>query len=115
MFEKDLQLNVLFDTYGDLLPEAQREVFEYYYCDDFSLAEIAETTGITRQGVRDRIAKAKAALLHYEEILGFVARLSVLDGQRNEAARALAALQNEFPSAGERAEQIRAILADMKC
>ncbi|MBQ0010498.1 MAG: DNA-binding protein [Ruminococcus sp.] len=115
MFEKDLQLNVLFDTYGDLLPEAQREVFEFYYCDDFSLAEIAESTGITRQGVRDRIAKAKRALLHYEEILGFVAKMTVLDEQRREAVKALTALQNEIPSAGEQAEKIRAILADMKC
>ena len=54
MFEKDLSLNLLFDTYGELLPENQRDMFEQYYCDDLSLSEIAENTGITRQGVRDR-------------------------------------------------------------
>ena len=71
MFEKDLSLNLLFDTYGELLPENQRDMFEQYYCDDLSLSEIAENAGITRQGVRDRIDKARRALTMYEEKLGF--------------------------------------------
>ena len=49
MFEKDLSLNLLFDTYGELLPENQRDMFEQYYCDDLSLSEIAENAGRTRQ------------------------------------------------------------------
>ena len=92
MFEKDLSLNLLFDTYGELLPENQRDMFEQYYCDDLSLSEIAENAGITRQGVRDRIDKARRALTMYEEKLGFVKKLSELEAARRKAAEKLSAL-----------------------
>ena len=51
MFEKDMRLALLLDYYGDLLGEHRRGIMEMYYCEDLSLAEIAENTGITRQGV----------------------------------------------------------------
>ena len=42
MFEKNLTLIMLFDIYGELLTEAQKTMFDLYYNDDLSLAEIAE-------------------------------------------------------------------------
>lgn len=92
MFEKDLSLNLLFDTYGELLPDTQRDMFEQYYFDDLSLSEIAENAGITRQGVRDRIEKARRALLRYEEKLGFVKKLSEIEKARKKAIAALSPL-----------------------
>lgn len=108
MFEKDLSLNLLFDTYGELLPENRRDMFEQYYCDDLSLAEIAENAGITRQGVRDRIDKARRSLVTYEEKLGFVNKLFELEAARKRAIEKLSRLSED------EAKEAIAILNEMK-
>ena len=59
MFEKNMKLAYLLDFYGDILPERKRNVLDMYYNEDFSLAEISEEIGISRQGVRDIIKKAE--------------------------------------------------------
>ena len=71
---KPLEMSLLFDFYGEALTEKQRELFDLYYNEDLSLAEIAEHAGITRQGVRDSIKRAEHALREMEEKLGLVAR-----------------------------------------
>ena len=68
------QMALLFDFYGELLTEKQRVLFDLYYNQDFSLGEIAENEGISRQGVHDTIARAEQALRNYEEKTGCVAR-----------------------------------------
>lgn len=67
---KNLNYSFLFDFYGDLLRDKQRDVIDYYYNDDLSLAEIAEHMDITRQGVHDLLKRTEQALLEYEKILG---------------------------------------------
>lgn len=69
---KDLNVATLLDTYAGMLTERQRDMVGYYYCDDLSLAEIAENEGITRQAVRDMICRAVKQLEEMEERLGFV-------------------------------------------
>lgn len=71
---KNLEISLLFDFYGDMLTDKQRDVVELYYNDDLSLSEIAENEGITRQGVRDSIKRAEAQLLEMEERLGLARR-----------------------------------------
>ena len=61
------RMAMLFDFYGDLLTERQREFYDLYYNDDLSLAEIAENYGISRQGVRDVIVRAEAAMTEIED------------------------------------------------
>lgn len=58
---------MLFDFYGDLLTERQKEFYDLYYNEDLSLSEIAENYGISRQGVRDVIVRAEAAMDEIEE------------------------------------------------
>lgn len=72
--EKDLSISLLVDFYGAMLTEIQREAIDYYYNQDFSLAEIAELKGISRQGVRDAIKRAEKQLLDYELKLGLYER-----------------------------------------
>lgn len=76
--EKNLNVSILLDFYGDMLTEKQREAVEYYYNDDLSLSEIANNQGISRQGVRDAIKRAEALLFEMEERLGFAKRFRVL-------------------------------------
>lgn len=66
------EMPLLFDFYGGLLTERQRELCDYYYNDDLSLSEIAANTGITRQGVRDSLKKAEEILVSAEASLGFL-------------------------------------------
>lgn len=65
-----LELTLLFDFYGEILTEKQRELFDLYYNEDLSLAEIAEHLGITRQGVRDGIVRSEEILRKFEAKLG---------------------------------------------
>ena len=74
---KDLvKMSLLFDLYGGMLTEKQRELFSLYYEEDYSLAEIAQNEGITRQGVRDTIIRAEEALQACEDKLHLSDRLS---------------------------------------
>ena len=75
---KKWEISYLLDFYGDVLTEKQRDVMVQYYNDDYSLAEIAENFGITRQGVRDAIKRGEATLLELEERIGLAARSRVL-------------------------------------
>lgn len=61
------RMAMLFDFYGDLLTERQLEFYDLYYNEDLSLAEIAENYGISRQGVRDVIVRAEAAMTEVED------------------------------------------------
>ena len=74
----DIRLVKLYDIYSPLLSERQREIMELYYNEDESLAEIAENTGITRQGVRDWIKKTEAQLDSFEAALGLSERNQAL-------------------------------------
>lgn len=72
--EKNLEISLLFDFYGQLLKEQQQQAVSLYYNDDLSLAEIALQLNITRQGVRDSIKRAENQLYLYEEKLGLFKR-----------------------------------------
>lgn len=74
MKNKTFEMCMLFDFYGDILTDKQKELFDLYYNDDLSLAEISEHMGITRQGVRDGIMRAEHTLRATEEKLGLVSK-----------------------------------------
>ena len=61
------RMALLYDFYGDVLTERQKEFYDLYYNEDLSLAEIAENYGISRQGVRDVIVRAEAAMTEIED------------------------------------------------
>lgn len=75
------RMAMLFDFYGDLLTDRQREFYDLYYNEDLSLAEIAENYGISRQGVRDVIVRAEAAMTEIEEKTHIIRRF-----QQSQAA-----------------------------
>ncbi len=70
--EKDLSLSLYYDFYGEFLTEKQAKMFSSYYNDDYSLAEIAQEYGISRQGVLDTLKRAQAKLKDMEQKLGLV-------------------------------------------
>ncbi len=68
------ELILLYDYYGDLLTDRQRECFELRYNQDLSLGEIGEELGISRQGVFDNLSRTEALLRNMEEKTGCVRR-----------------------------------------
>ena len=77
-FNEDIENRIraadLLDLYGKLLTQKQQDVMSHYYCDNFSLTEIAENLNISRQGVYDAIKKSMTLLNGYEEKLRFMER-----------------------------------------
>lgn len=95
MFEKNLNVGYLLDFYGELLPERKRSVLEMYYNEDYSLSEIAEEIGISRQGVRNIIKKTEVELFFYEEKLGLAEKLLTVEKYSDSLCRL--AEQNDLP------------------
>ncbi len=70
--ETKVELAYLYDFYGELLNEHQREVYEAYVLNDLSLGEIAAEEGISRQGVHDIVKRTTRKLMEYEKKLHLV-------------------------------------------
>ena len=49
---KNCRTDLLYDFYGELLTEHQRRIYEDVVLNDYSLSEVAEELGISRQGVQ---------------------------------------------------------------
>lgn len=72
--EKRVFLGYLFDFYGELLNDHQKEIYSEYILDDLSLNEIAEEHGVSRQSVFDLVKRCTKMLETYEEKLSLVER-----------------------------------------
>lgn len=98
MFEKDMKFPLLLDTYGVVLTDRKREILDYYYNEDYSLAEISEITGISRQGVRDSIKKSE------EEIYALESKLKI--AEKNEiSADILHSVSNDLAGISEHLDE----------
>ena len=62
-------LIVLYDYYGELFSDNQRECFERYYFDNLSLSEIAENEDKSRNAIHKTIKSVSNKLYFYEEKL----------------------------------------------
>lgn len=82
--EKIVEQAMLYDFYGELLNDHQKSIFEEYVLDNFSLSEIAEEHGISRQGVHDMIKRTDKTLNEYEEKLHLVRKFMAVRENVNE-------------------------------
>ena len=69
-----IDMILLYDYYGDLLTDRQKECFEMRYYQDLSLGEIGEELGISRQGVHENLSRAEALLRNMEAKTGCASR-----------------------------------------
>lgn len=93
-YNKNVNTSLLIDFYGDMLSEKQREAMELYYNEDLSLAEVADITGLTRPGVRDRLMKSEAILRNLEEKLGLLKRFEEMTSEIELITKELEAHKN---------------------
>ena len=75
---KFLEQALLFDFYGELLTDHQKEIYEQFALEDLSLSEIAEMKGISRQGVHDLVKRCQKTLEGYEMKLHLVEKFVVI-------------------------------------
>ena len=101
--DKAILRTMLFDFFGDLLTDKQREYYDLHYNADLSLQEIAEQSGVSRQAVWDIIRRAEQSLMAYEDKTGLVARAV---GRRHEL-EALEELVSRLPESEEKQEIAR--------
>lgn len=74
--EEIVKQGLLYDFYGELLTEHQKEVYEAYVFENLSISEIASLNGISRQGASDLIKRINKLLLAYEDKLKLVDRFT---------------------------------------
>ena len=87
-----LYKSLLYDYYGALLTDKQREVFEMYYLTDMSLSEIAENSGVSPQGISDMLKRSEKLLSKYEQKLNLIAGNN---GIREKLSLAIEQLENK--------------------
>lgn len=100
--EKRITLSLLYDFYGDLLKEGQRQVFEDYVANDLTLSEIAEQHGVSRQGIHEAVKRCSRQLEEYEEKLHLIGRFQ-------EMRRALSEIMQLTEDAERPEEALRQI------
>ncbi len=89
MSEKDyldqrIRDGLLLDTYGAKLTEKQRMACDMVLMQDLSLAEAAETLGVSRQGVHDLIMRSREHMEEFETAFGLVARRQTMEQMLDE-------------------------------
>ena len=72
ILDERLRVSELFDYYGVLLRKGQSKLLEAYILEDLSLSEIAETEGISRQGVHDNLKRSIKQLEEFDNKLGLI-------------------------------------------
>ncbi|PWJ51034.1 hypothetical protein SAMN05216529_103334 [Faecalicatena contorta] len=106
---KILEQALLFDFYGELLTEHQKEIYEQFVLEDLSLSEIAQGEGISRQGVHDLVRRCQKILEGYEDKLHLVDKFLSVKEKVREINEALDSYEKQGTDIGRIVEEIRRI------
>ena len=88
--EKIVEQGLLYDFYGELLTEHQKQIYEAAVYNDMSLTEIADEHGISKQGVHDLIKRCTKTLQSYEDKLHMIRRFEAIKAKAEELNKAAA-------------------------
>ena len=103
--KKIVEQGLLYDFYGELLTEHQKEIYEAAVYNDMSLTEIAEENGISKQGVHDLIKRCTNTLQGYEDRLHMIRRFEAI----KSTAKELSQLSDSMTDNDELRSEIRNI------
>ena len=106
---KFLEQALLYDLYGELLTDHQKEIYEQFVLDDLSLSEIAESEGISRQGVHDLVKRCQRSLEGYEAKLHLVEKFLAIKESVKDIERYLDEWESEKQEPEEVIRKIRQI------
>ena len=100
------EISMLYDFYGELLTPRQKSIMQYYYEDNYSLGEIADETGVSRQAVYDAVRKAEKSLHSYEEKLGLVKRFIQTEADIERAEEMIDEIIDQYQDDGVIVEKL---------
>ena len=103
------EISLLYDFYGELLTEGQREILSMYYFEDLSLSEISETRGATRAAAHDLIKRSESKLHGYEEKLHLIERFQ----KQSDQFAAVLKMVEEAKDRAQEPEAVRSILTQV--
>ena len=110
-----LEMALLFDYYGGMLTEKQRDCFDMRHNQDLSLGEIAEELGVSRQAVNDNLTRTEALLRRMEENIGCVKRDMLIREAAEEILQAATVLDaSSDPAVSSLAQRILAAVQILK-
>lgn len=81
--KEKVELSILFDFYGELLKDHNKQIFADYILNDLSLGEIAEEQGISRQGVYDIVKRCSKQLKDCEQKLCLIEKFKLTKSKIN--------------------------------
>ena len=106
-----LEQTLLYDFYGELLTEHQKEIYEQFVLEDLSLSEIAEQAGISRQGVHDLVKRCQKTLEGYEAKLHLVGKFLSVREKVDQIGEILTEYEREKTDPGKMAAAVRIVAA----
>lgn len=95
LIEDIIRLNSLYDYYGKLLTDNQKQAFFYYYRMDYSLSEIAQVIGISKQGVSDNLKRATKELESFEKNLGLLKKSTRISSYLDQIQNIVSKTENQ--------------------
>ena len=107
--DTSVEMGTLCAFYGGLLTEKQRQAMMLHYEEDYSLGEIAEQLGCTRQSVHELIARSGEKLRGYEAVVGAAERMRDVVERLEAAAGLLSSLMERELPAQAQAEAAQAL------
>ena len=109
--EKFVERTLLYDFYAELLTSRQQQVYTNVVLADYSLSEVAQDLGISRQGVHDMIRRCDKALEEYEEKLHLVEKFLKIKSKVHQ----IDSILNDYQETDSRkmAEEIRKIFGEI--
>lgn len=99
--ERIVERALLYDFYGELLTEHQKQIIEEHVQNDLSISEIAQLHGVSRQSVHDMVKRCDKILDGYEAKLHLVGKFL----RTKEKVAAINHLAKDMRDGGEEAKQ----------
>ena len=109
--DKILEQTLLYDFYGELLTDHQKQIYEDVVLNDYSFSEVAEEQGISRQGVHDLVKRCNKILQEYESKLHLVEKFVTIKEQIEEMEKSLR--ETEEPDKEVLVRQLNGILENL--
>ncbi len=109
--DKILEQTLLYDFYGELLTDHQKQIYEDVVLNDYSFSEVAEEQGISRQGVHDLVKRCNRILQEYESKLHLVEKFVTIKEQIEEMEKSLR--EAEEPDKKALVRQLNGILENL--
>lgn len=111
--QKMVEIEILYAQYGPLLTEKQRDILSMYYEEDYSLGEISNILGTSRQSIFDSLRRSEKSLRDYEEKLGMAKKLREIDGKIDILAGKIQSLGGDGPSL-EHSDQLMLVVDEIR-